>query len=120
MLETGREIEGGFVERADFMRTAARKSIKRGIRGTRRLRIDEIENGLCLIVIKSSVEKGALGEFAASRKPGTRRKTGLENTARRNHPAMALELDDVLARVTVGRLEEENNGFIKKSFRFRV
>ena len=120
MLETGREIKRRLIERTTLACAASRKPLERGVCGARRLRIDEIEDGLRLGVVQPSVEKGALGEFAAPRKPGSRRKASREDTARRDRSAVALELDDILARVAVRRLEEENNGFIEKSFRFQA
>ena len=61
--------------------------------------MDEISNGLGLGEVHFPIEEGPLGEFAGFRRTCTTGEETIQNTLGDEHAAVAVELDDVLARV---------------------
>ena len=115
MLDLRRKVERRLVECLQFATPAARQSLERGIGGSLRLRVDEVQDRFRLVVVELAVEKRPLREFAASRQPGAGGQAGRKNPTRRDRATMALELDDVFARVAAGTLEGQDDGLVEKS-----
>ena len=112
MLKLGRKRERLVVERAVRPCAPSGQAIQRGIRRPRRLRLNEVENALGLIVVEPSVQERALRELAASRQPRAGGQAGLQDATRRDRAAVALELDHVLARIGLRRPERKHDRLV--------
>ena len=112
MLELRREVERAVVECLERAALPSRESFERGIRRARGLRVNEVEDRLRLAVVELAVQEGALREFAAPRQTRAGGKARLQNTPRRHRPAVALELDHVLAGIAVRTFEEQDDPFV--------
>ena len=110
MLHGRGEREQLSVYGAHLRAPRARKPRERRIRRTVCLRVDEVQNTFSLLVGDLSVEERSLSELSAARKPRSRREARLENAPRRYRPAVALELDNVLAGVGMRTLEGDDHG----------
>jgi len=82
-----------------FAADGAAELLVGGPEGKGALRVDEVHDGLGLGEVHFAIEEGPLGEFAGFRRTCTTGEETIQNTLGDEHAAMAVELDDVLARV---------------------
>jgi hypothetical protein len=75
--------------------------------------IDQIGNRLGLRQIKSIVEPGTAGEFSRSRHARPEREATLQQHAQHHQPAMALQLQHVLAGVGMRRREIQQQAVVQ-------
>jgi hypothetical protein len=103
------EIDESVIDFPCCLAPLAGHAAERGIGRTVCLCVYKIEDSFRLFVGEFAVKKRAFGEFAAMRESCTRGEADLENAARRDGAAVALELDNILASVGVRALEGKNN-----------
>ena len=73
---------------------------------------DDVHDGLRLREVEAAGEERALREFAALGQAGAVGEHEAEHAAEHGAAAVALELDDVFARVGVRRAHDEGDGFV--------
>jgi hypothetical protein len=75
-------------------------------------RVNQIGNPLGLRQIESAVEKCALGIFPGLRNPRAQLQTPGQQHLYHHGPAMALEFDNIFARVGLGRRKKQRDTLI--------
>ena len=73
---------------------------------------DDVHDGLRLREVEAAGEERALREFATLGQAGAVREDEAEHAAEHRRAAVALELDDVFARVGMRRAHDEGDGFV--------
>ena len=114
MLQPRGKVERLVVKRGDRAAVPSVEARQGGVGRAVGLGVDEVDDGLRLAIVHAPVEKRALGELAAPRKARARRKAGLEDAARGDRAAVALELDDVLACVAAGRTKRKHDRLVDR------
>src|SRR5690606_26193967 len=83
-------------------------------RGLRARGVDEIRHGFRLGEVEAIVEEGAPREFARLREAGAEAHAPARDLAQHHRAAMALQLEDVLARVGARPGEEEGDPLVEE------
>jgi len=73
---------------------------------------DQVDDRFGLRQVKLAVEEGALGELARPRRPGARPQHGFECLPQDDRAAVAVQLENVLSRVTVRRAHEHGQRLV--------